>query len=368
MNRDIFDKNNTKALHGLAILMMIYHHLFLEGNNWNLGEKISLFDYFNFLNFGIGDTFQLTIAFFCKICVAIFAFTSGYGMYIQLDKKFGKNAEYKEMYKYCFGRLFSFYKKFFIAFAVFVSICYFEGNPYGFNFALPNFILNLLGLKSEYNATWWYVAVYYGMILASPILYKVLKGEIKPKYIYICILSGICFVAAVFVYAYYIHDFDHYFIIFKNLILSAYTVYPIIFAEGMIIARFSILGKFTSRLNLLLSIFILVMTFILRTLLISVPSDMRIDIILIVPFILGVSMIFSYSKYLKKFFMFFGGYSTYMWYSHPYFYSYLFYIYVMRSNLSLVIYIQVVLYSLFASVALSLIENYSGKLLKRIRH
>lgn len=360
MKNKLFDKKNTLLLHGIAILMMIYHHLFVSGNNWFVNEGKSLFDGLNFISIGKADTFQMTVAWFCKICVAVFAFTSGYGMFIQLS---GKNQDLKSMYRYCAKRLWAFYRQYLLCFLFFTGCEFLTGNNNGFDYSLSNYLLNLLGLRSTFNATWWYVSVYYCMILSSPIIYSVLIGKIEKKNLYLMIASLILLVALYFGYAFIIKDFEHYFIIFKNLAQSALVVYMIIFAEGMACARFSILEYLAEKLNQFSAFLILILTFVLRSLVIRIPGDSVFDIIFIVPFVLSVSCLFSYSNYLSKLYIFIGRFSSYLWYSHPYFYAFLFFGLVMRSDMSLLVYLQVVVYSLFASVIFDFVEKNLNRLL-----
>ena len=62
-------KRQSAVLQGVAIWMMLYHHLYSEA-----AEYESLFPFLQ------ADAVR-RIAWFCKICVGIFAFVSGYGMY-----------------------------------------------------------------------------------------------------------------------------------------------------------------------------------------------------------------------------------------------------------------------------------------------
>ena len=325
MKKRLFDRESTLMLHGLAILMMIYHHLFITGNTRCINYGISLFDIFDGINLGSAETAQMTVAWFCKICVAVFAFTSGYGMYIQLDKKYGRDSDFKKMYEYCFERLFSFYKKFLLCFLFFTGYEYFSGNHSGFDYSLLNYILNLIGLRSSYNATWWYVSVYYCMVLLSPIIFSVLNGKIKLKYVLLIFGMGCICLIGVLCYAYAINDFSHYLTIFKNLIQSALVVYLTIFIEGMICSKYDILEKLASKMNFISATALLIVTFIARALLIRIPGDSVFDVVLTIPFVLSVSVLFLNSKYLKKVLIFIGKYSAYMWYCHPYFYAYLFF-------------------------------------------
>lgn len=60
-----FTKANSVEMYGIAILLMVFHHLFKSY---------------------IGPSAIQTIAYFGKICVAIFAFISGYGLSVISEK------------------------------------------------------------------------------------------------------------------------------------------------------------------------------------------------------------------------------------------------------------------------------------------
>lgn len=360
----MFDKKNTSMLHGIAISMMVFHHLFINGNHWCINEGVSLFDFFEFMNFNNDTSVQMLIAWFCKICVAVFAFTSGYGICVQLTRKC--DGTYRSMYKYCLSRLWSFYKKFLIAFLFFNGYQILFDQSHHFDYSLPNFILNMLGLRASYNATLWYVSIYYCMLLLAPIVYSVLNGKIKFRYILYLASVGACFVLGMLIYAYIINDFHHYLVIVSNLVQSPVTVYLVIFAEGMICCRFSLLEKMYVRMNLLTFTVLLLATFLLRTMVIRVPGDYVFDVLFTAPFVLSVSGLFHESSYLKDFFSFLGQYSSYMWYSHPYFYSYLFFALVKRSDISFFVYFQVMAYSLLSSLFFTFIETFFDKAYKSI--
>lgn len=68
-------KNHTKMLYGLAILLMLYHHLFCAGRLDT--EYLSV----------LGPVLEEKLDWFCKICVAIYAFISGYGLCVSTPGK-----------------------------------------------------------------------------------------------------------------------------------------------------------------------------------------------------------------------------------------------------------------------------------------
>ena len=360
MENRLLTKKNTLMLHGIGILMMIYHHLFITGNTWYVNQGKSLFDLFDFLNFGKADTFQLTFAWFCKICVAIFAFTSGYAMYIQFDKRCKGQAKLKEMYLYCLKRFWSFYKKFFLCFIFFVSYDYLSGNQNGFDYSLINYILNLLGIRATYNGTWWYILVYYYMILISPVVY-ILLNKMKFKHYLLFIIIFIVSLGIAFISG----NFVPYLKMISGFIQNYITMYLIIFMEGMFCGKYPLLDMISSKLNALTSALLLLIVFVLRVLLIRAPSDSLFDLVLIVPFVISITKLFSYSEQLIDGLSFIGKYSSYMWYAHAYFYSYLFFNLVLKSDYSLLVYLQVVIYSLAVSIIFTHIEKSINSFIKK---
>ena len=74
-----FTKRHTQIAKGVAILLMLYHHLFV------IPERISV-EHFSLLDAVLPNA-QITIATFCKLCVCIYIFLSGFGLYHQYKSK-----------------------------------------------------------------------------------------------------------------------------------------------------------------------------------------------------------------------------------------------------------------------------------------
>lgn len=365
MKNRILTKEYSKVLQGIAILMMVYHHIFIDGNLWFVNEGTSLINIFNFINIGKAQTAQMNFAWFCKICVAVFAFTSGYGIFTQLENKCNEKLDLKTMYKYCFKRLLSFYKTFIICF-LFFNICEMAINGFvNFDYSLPTFIINALGLRTDYNGTLWYISLYYCMIFVSPLVYIFLKKVDLKKFV--ITLVGIAIIATIIAFA--SGDIIAFLKEISKFIQHYQTIYLLIFMEGMFCGRYELIETIYSKLNLLTAIFLLAIVYVARTLLIRAPSDSLFDLVFTLPFVISVVKILSYSKGLRKVFAFMGKYSAYIWYSHAYFYSYLFYDLVTRSDMSLLVYLQVVIYSLTCGIVfdsiIKLVEKGINKLCKK---
>ena len=77
-SNNYFDKESSIALKGIAIILMMLHHNFRDA---------SLFSSYavSFVPFSESSVVKFSYA--CKICVSIFAFITGYGLYLAYNKR-----------------------------------------------------------------------------------------------------------------------------------------------------------------------------------------------------------------------------------------------------------------------------------------
>ena len=147
-------KENTNVVKGIAILMMLCHHLFLDDTKFS--EELC------------------SIASFSKVCVAVFIFLSGYGMGIQWPEK-----DYRKKVRYIFRRFFKFYLNYWTIFlwVIPLGVLIFERSldiAYGNQSnILWNFLLDFWGLKGfdSYNTTWWFNKVILCLWLLFPAIH-----------------------------------------------------------------------------------------------------------------------------------------------------------------------------------------------------
>lgn len=71
-------KQDSAALKGIAILLMIFHHCFLDPSRF-AGHIVSFAPF--------SQSAIVSLSYFSKICVGIFAFISGYGLYLSAIKQ-----------------------------------------------------------------------------------------------------------------------------------------------------------------------------------------------------------------------------------------------------------------------------------------
>lgn len=75
-----FDAKVSQIIKGITIIIMVFHHLFLD-SDWVLEENW-------FFSIPIGDySLEYFLAAFGKICISIYAFLSGYGLYASYQHK-----------------------------------------------------------------------------------------------------------------------------------------------------------------------------------------------------------------------------------------------------------------------------------------
>ena len=342
-NKKFFlSKDESKILYGLAILLMIYHHLFVMPERLN-NNYISILDFKNF-------DLELKIAIFCKMCVAIYAFISGYGLYVSSTRIDGNGIKrIKKVYVYIFKHLINFYKKYWLVFAIFIPMGFIL-NVYTFN--IREFILSIMGKGVIYNVEWWYVIKYVKMLIVFPIIEFLLKKSSEPKD---NLIKGIIlFFALVYYFIFSNKDLNIIGYIMSN-------IYMVIFFVGILIARYKIFQtiydiccKFKKKTIVLISLLSIFGVVLIRMYYAKEPTwasgDMFLTPILIFSFIVLLRELnLKRVSYVLKFI---GKYSIYMWLTHTFFAYYYFQDLVLLPRVSILIYLWLIIISLITSIIL----------------
>lgn len=171
-----FSKKDTSVIKGIAIIMLMFHHNF---------RKASIFQGFNVSFYPFEQSFAITLCNFLKVCVPIFAFLSGYGLFMSL-KKYDNNSllNSRQYSHFVINKLMNLMWGFWFIFIItnilslvfspdLISKYFANGGIRGcinilLNFfALPRFTGSLL-----INGTWWYMALAIVIIFAVPIMAK----------------------------------------------------------------------------------------------------------------------------------------------------------------------------------------------------
>ena len=162
-----YGRDDALALKGIAILIMLFHHLFLKGR----------FDGYS-IAFAPFSEKQITdIANYCKVCVSLYAFVSGYGLYLSYS---GNRLSDK---KWIACRYIKTFSGFWIVVVLSWIVCqiidgrtaliYIEKNRGGSG--VVNMFLDFLGLAclcgtKSICGTWWYMSAAFLFILMTPLV------------------------------------------------------------------------------------------------------------------------------------------------------------------------------------------------------
>ena len=170
-----FTKRETNIAKGIAILLLLFHHLFLAGRFEEYGVK------FLFLDYAQADH----VAVFSKICVGLFAFLSGYGLYLSYSKKDSKNKTSSG--KWMLERYVHSFRGFwFILLIAWFILFFIKRDRIGLYFkdsvwvSPLYFFLDFTGLAGIMETpnlimTYWYMSAVVIFILFVPVFYKSLE-------------------------------------------------------------------------------------------------------------------------------------------------------------------------------------------------
>lgn len=338
------DKKDKLALQGIAILMMLFHHLYI------IPERIHQ-PWIGFVNY-TGINVEQNMAVYAKLCVGIFAFLTGYGLCVKSVENANKTMMGNLLlsFKASIRQLIKFLKYFWFVFLIFIPIGYMM-NIYQFNFV--DLAIGLIGVSNKYNGEWWYIKCYYGMLMLFPILDTIFsklknKKENNKKIVFAItvLITGVIFLL-LFWYTGILQ-------LYKTTIII-YVCYWIIFVEGYLFAKFRIFNRFPKVINPISILILLVFTYLFKTIFGTMENSV-IDILIVPIFIYAATMILHLNKNssrLKSILEFLGKYSLFMWLTHTFFAYYYFQKLIFIPRYSLLIYLWLIIVSLSTAVCLN---------------
>lgn len=340
-----FTKLHTEIAKGLAILLMVCHHLFAFPDRLNNVYFSSIIPFSN-------NYLELQTGSFGKICVSMFLFLSGYGLY----KSYLRNGYFK--FEDSIKRIKKFLLNYWIVFILFVPIGLIW---FGYNRDFNIFITNFFVLSSSYNGEWWFARLYIELLLLFPILKYLLN---KNTIFYFCISLILC-VLPLEIHVLF-ELLPQLSIIKNNLIyndLIQMLIWQPIFVLGCLTAKcdlFKVVNTFLFRMKLNKNyMYILVISFCVTARL-NIPHLLKIDAsyvdILITPIIiLFCTNIISKLK-IKNIFIILGRHSSNIWLTHTFFVYYYFQKIAFYPKISLLIVIWVCLLSIASSIIINFIS------------
>lgn len=328
----IISKNKSLSLKFIAAIFIVLTHIFPKVGQVDTLKYIPLF-YWN------GYPIEQYIGSLSGICVGIFTFLSGYGLYISCNK----NIKYKEIFK----RINKLYINYWIIIAIFFPIGLYMGV---YKFEIKEFILNLLALRTSYNHPAWFLRLYVMLILIYPLLIKIVDKYNKNIVIIVSFITNI--IGMIITKLYYISGLNSIVIDLIAILLGG----QFLFLLGIIVAKYSIFNKIKEKIGdskiKYYSMFVIITMFIITVIDISVIGEIA-KLILIPIFIFTLSTIISEDIFISRL----GKHSTNIWLIHAFFYDYLFGDIVYAPKYSILIFLCLIILCLFASYIINLIYN-----------
>ena len=355
-------KKQSAILQGIAIWMMLYHHLYSYAA-----------EYESLLPFMQADTAR-RIAWFCKICVGIFAFVSGYGLYYGMERQprerfFGRMlAEYRSVLL----RILKLYAKLWLVLLIFM-VCFFGilRRP----FMAEQVWGNLTALNPTYNRAWWYVEQYAKMLLVLPLFDLLLTrfdspAETKKKWLFYALLAAVCLVV-VLAGLLWVPVLWEWLAVFRRGLRVSFLL---ILAVGYLTARYRIYQRADRLLRrrsrwaaVCLSVVLVGAVIAVRVVLATDPAYGRMDFILTPLLVYGLLTLFSCLAPLETFFAWWGRQSTYIWLVHGFLYEKTCLFVKSYVGLDLPGYLAALAVSAAAAVLLNALERLPGKVIGK-RH
>lgn len=332
------------SIKGIAIILMIIHHLF----TWGQAEYISIASIF-FPN-------NLTIEEFCgafgKLCVTLYLFLSGYGF----SSKYIGQSDYVMKYTESFAIAWRVYRKYLLVLLIFL--------PYGFlkgvyQLDAKSIVGNITAFDTTYNKECWFLFVYILLVIfVLPLLIDI-QDKIDDKWIAVgSLFLIICGYAMRFMIVHspmvWFRDTKVFFNIYYFM-LSQFS-----FVVGWLCRRRDFFEKFEN-FNVKFPLWIFLMA-ILMVVKVYCPGGMLIDTILTPIFIDLCLKALKYHAKAEKLFVLLGKYSTYIWMTHTFFAFYYWSNLIYGFKYSLLIVCVLTVISLTTSYALVKVELFIRKM------
>lgn len=154
-----FDINTTNSNKGIALILILWHHLFYEHPEYGLTV--------------------LATAKLAKVCVGIFVILSGYGLSESVKNK------HIDLFAFYRKRLTKLYLNYWIIAAIFIPIgiifmdrsleSVFDNHEY-LKLAIQMIGLHMFtGVGFGYNASWWFMSLIVVLYLFFPFIYKIMQ-------------------------------------------------------------------------------------------------------------------------------------------------------------------------------------------------
>ena len=277
-----FSREMSRMIKGIAILMMLMHHCFAFPAFWLDGFQTG-----NVLS-TISDNF--------KICVAMYAFITGYGFCA------GKVGNYRKQTGKVLTFLGQYWLQLFLIFLPIASVSY--------TFSLRKILYNMAALHDNVVLFAWYVFFHCIVMLTFPLVRRLLNGGLCRDLVTV-LFGGYC-VTVLF----YFQPLEGPLF---SMLIDCSVYYPVV-GMGYLTAKYALFDRIAPRLNIVGAVFLIPLAILLRTKL-SVVKGFTFDTFYAPILIMSLCRVLEKCGWVHKPLMFLGKYSFHMWLFHSIFFS-----------------------------------------------
>lgn len=310
-----FSKVESTQLKGFAVLCMVYLHLF------NRMDEIQLCDALYIGNYSVDFYLsRLTNP------VPMFVILSGIGLYIC----------HREAKEHNIKRALKLFRYYWLTLLVFLPLSLFCSDD-KLNYSPLNFILNILGLRTNYNYEAWFLFPYVLVSIASPLLFKYLDAQPKKCLVFSATLSvlatGVSFMLGIRLYNIVAVFHIYYFLKFQFVLIL-----------GACLIKYDIATKMKLHYGgaILLFLCLAVAMILFNNGIINVLYSLSVIILvkLFLPFLPGIVTKMLYEA---------GKASTFIWLTHTWIAFHFFKDFIYGFKIPILIFIVLALFSFFLS-------------------
>ncbi len=363
-----FTQKDTKAFKGIAVMLMLAHHLLTYPNRMPIGYEIIPIGYIS------GYSIEYIIGYFGKICVSFFMFLGGYGVYKSISESdFIKTSLLKHIVK-----LYESLWKIMIIFIPIGFLFFDNQDTYAADESLCHhfdafnpieLISNLTGWETSYNGEWWFFRAYICALLIGVVFIHLIKKHDNMYVDIVIVMIWQVLIMYVFPGIGGLSCFSGMATNIWYASLFETSEYSPLFLLGVVFAKYDgllkmmdVLKQFPGCIQIGLSFCIQIIIVLARVFL---GNECSMDMIYVPLLIVCIMVVLERINIVKEAFSFVGKYSTNMWLTHTFF-CYYFYraaILVYASRNGIVAYITLFAITLLASIALDKFWKFIDKLI-----
>ena len=290
-------REQSIRVQGIAILLMIWHHFFLEPSVYGDG-------------FFVFPDAAFRFAWFARITVSLYSFVSGYGMFFVMKRA-------SQRFRASLSRALAMYLRHWTGFFLLIvlpDLLVFKNEPLN----AARVIGNLTAANPDLNGAMWYVLQYLIHMLLAPVLWYLMTEDRQQRNrtriicAIFCVLLASCalFVPACRPFLALLRDYTH-----PTLLL--------VFPAGFCCASYRLYERFAARIpsgsgsGALISLLLCGAACAVRLSLPENTSNTRFDCLIVPVFVYGITGVTErLPRFVRNVLTWLGKHSVWMWIAH----------------------------------------------------